>query len=94
MKEKGRDQWFFLFGQMLKLLGHLHRRILRRVSFTIEDDWDSLRSFDFLGTKFLTNQQFMVTTSFKDGALTVVKSQTDVERSGKKRVRSRSYLCC
>ena len=69
---------FSLYGQMVIFL---HR--LQRVSLPSEDDWDSLKSFDCLDEELLTNEQFMVQSSFKDRLLTVVKSQIDVE-SGKK----------
>ena len=74
---------------MVIFLHRLLRQTLQRVIFPNKDEWDSLKDFYNLDRDFLTNEQFMVKTSFKDRALTVVQSQIDVVRSKTKMSGSR-----
>ena len=68
---------------MVNFWHRLLRRIAQRVSLPGEDEWDSLKCFDFSGKEFFTNEQFLVKRSFKPCALTLVKNQIDVERNEK-----------
>ena len=81
MNEKRRDHGFLLYGRMVSFLHRRLRGILQRVNLPEEDNCDSLKSFDFVNLELLSNEQFMVKTTFKDRALTVVKGQIDVEKS-------------
>ena len=70
-----RDQGFFLCGQMLNFLHRLPH----------ESDWESLRQYDFIETKFLDVPFFMEKTEFRAKAMQVAKSKIDVERERSKR---------
>ena len=84
LKEQRREQGFLLYGQMVNFLHRLIRRVLQRASLPQEDDRDSIDRSDFVKKELLSNEQFMVKTTVKDRALTVVKAQIDVEKSRKK----------
>ena len=66
--DERRDQGFFLHGQMVCFLHRILRRILPRPILPEEDDWDSLKCFDFLGKDGLENDNFMLQTSVGDRA--------------------------
>ena len=80
-----RDQGFFLFGQMLKFLPRLLGRIVERDTLPDENDWEALRQYDVIETKFLDVPSFMEKTEFRAKALRVAKSKIDVEREISKR---------
>ena len=73
VRDKRRDQGFLLHGQTVTFLHHFLRRNPQRVSLPQEDDWKSLKGFDFVKKELLSNEQVMVITTFKDRAVTVVK---------------------
>ena len=75
-----RDQGFFLCGQKLNFLHRLLRRIVERDTLPYESDWEALRQYDFIETKFLDVPSFMEKTEFRANATRVAKSKTDVER--------------
>ena len=79
-----RDQGFFLCGQMLNFLQWLLRRIVERDTLPDESDWETLRQYDFTGTRFLDKPAFMERTEFRARAMRVAKSKTDVEREKSK----------
>ena len=80
-----RDQGFFVCGQLLNFLHRLLRRIVERDTLPDESDWEALRHFDFIETKFLDVPSFMEKTEFRAKALRVAKSKIDVEREKSKR---------
>ena len=80
-----RDQGFFLCGQMLNFLHRLLRRIVERDTLPDESDWEALRQYDFIETKFLDVPSFMEKTEFRAKAMRVAKSEIDVERENSKR---------
>ena len=80
-----RDQGFFLCGQMLNFLHRLLRRIVERDTLPDESDWEALRQYGFIETKFLDVASFRVKTEFRAKAMRVAKSKTDVEREKSKR---------
>ena len=82
-----RDQAFFLCGQMLNFLHRLLRRIVQRETLPDENDWEALRQYDFIDTKFLDVPSFMEKIEFRAKAMWVAKSKTDVEREKPKRQR-------
>ena len=75
-----RDQGFFLCGQMLNFPHRLLRRIVERDTLPDEIDWEALRQYDFIETKFLVAPSFMEKTEFRAKAMRVMKSKIDVER--------------
>ena len=80
-----RDQGFFLCSQILNFLHRLLRRIVERDTLPDENDWEALRQFDFIDTKFLDVLSFMEKTEFRAKAMRVAKSKIDVEREKFKR---------
>ena len=52
-----------------------------------ENDWEALRQYDFIDTKFLDVPSFMENTDFRAKAMRVAKSEIDVERAKSKRQR-------
>ena len=80
-----RDQGFFLCGQMLNFLHQLLRRIVERDTLPDEIDWETLRQYDFTGTRLLDVPSFMEKTEFRAKAMRVAKSKIDVEREKSKR---------
>ena len=80
-----RDQGFFLCGQMLDFLHWLLRRIVERDTLLDENDWEALRQYDFMQTKFLDVPIFMERTELRAKAMRVAKSKIDVERERSKR---------
>ena len=80
-----RDQGFFLCGQLLNFLHRLLRRIVERDTLTDESDWEALRQYDFVETKFLDVPSFMEKTELRAKALRAAKSKIDVEREKSKR---------
>ena len=80
-----RDQGFFLCGQMLNFLHRLLRRIVERETLPDESDWEALRQYDFIETKFLDVPSFMEKIEFRAKAMRVAKSKIDVEREKLKR---------
>ena len=60
-----RDQGFFLCSQMLNFLHRLLRRIVERETLPVENDWEALRQYDFIETKFLDVPFFMEKTEFR-----------------------------
>ena len=80
-----RDQGFFLCGQMLNFLHRFLRRIVERDILPDEKDWEALRQYDFIETKFLDIPYFMEKTEFRAKAMRVAKSKSDVERERSKR---------
>ena len=79
-----RDQCFFLCGQMLGFLHRLLRRIVERDTLPDEIDWEALRQFDFIETKFLDMPFFMEKSEFRAKAMQVAKSKIDAEREKSK----------
>ena len=79
-----RDQGFFLCGQLLDFLHRLLRRIVERDTLRDESDWEALRQYDFIETKFLDVPSFMEKTEFRAGAMRVAKWKIDVEREKSK----------
>ena len=79
-----RDQGFFLCGQMLNFLHRLLRRIVERDTLPDESDWEGLRQYDFIETKFMDVPSFMEKTEFRAKAMQVAKSKIDVEREKSK----------
>ena len=80
-----RDQGFFLCGQMLNFLHWLLRRIAELEILPDENDWEALRQYDFIETKFLDVPSSMEKTEFRAKALRVAKAKYDVERERSKR---------
>ena len=80
-----RDQGFFLCGQMLNFLHRLLRRIVERDTLPDENDWEAIRQYDFIATKFLDVPSFMEKTEFGAKAMRVLNSKIDVERERLKR---------
>ena len=80
-----RDRGFFLCGQMVNFLHRLLRRIVERDTLPDESNWEALRQYDFLETKFLDVPSFMEKTEFRAKAMRVAKSKIDVEREKSKR---------
>ena len=80
-----RDQGFFLCGQMLNFLNRLLRRIVEHDTLPDENDWEALRQYDFIETKFPDVPSFMEKTEFRAKAMRVAKSEIDVERERSKR---------
>ena len=80
-----RDQGFFLCGQMLNFFHLLLRRIVEHDTLPDENDWEALRQYDFIDTKFLDVPPFMEKTEFRTKAMRVPKSKFDVERERSKR---------
>ena len=80
-----RDQGFSLCGQKLNFLHRLLRRIVDRDTLPDESDWEALRQYDFIETKFLDVPSFMEKTEFRAKAMRVAKSKIDVEREKSKR---------
>ena len=70
---------------MLNFLHRLLRRIVERDKLPDENDWEALRQFDFIETKFLDVPSFMEKTEFRAKAMRVAKSKIDVERENSKR---------
>ena len=79
-----RDQGFFLCGQMLNFLHRLLRRIVERDTLPDENDWETLRQYDFVETKFLDVPSFIEKTEFRAKAMRVAKQKIDVEREKSK----------
>ena len=79
------DQGFYLCGQMLNFLHRLLRRIVERDTLPDESDWEALRQYDFIETKFLDVPSFVEKTEFRAKAMRVGKSKNDVERDKSKR---------
>ena len=63
-----RDCGFFLYGNLIKSIYRVLRRILPRFYSPKEDDWDSLSFSDFVGKDLLENDHYMKTTGFRDRA--------------------------
>ena len=84
----GRDQGFFLCGQMCDILHRLLRRVVSRDCLPSEWDWDALQSFDFSVGELLGIPEFMRKTEFRSKVLKVAKSKNDVERERGKKSRS------
>ena len=80
-----RNQGFFLCGQMLNFLHRLLRQIVECDTLPDESDWERLRQYDFIDTKFLDGPSFMEKTEFRAKAMRVAKSIIDVERDESKR---------
>ena len=70
---------------MLNFLHRLLRRIVERDTLPDESDWEALRQYDFIETKFLDVPSFMEKTEFRAKAMRVAKSKIDVEREKSKR---------
>ena len=83
-----RDQGFFQCGEMLNFLHLLLRRIMERETLPDENDWEALRQYDFIDTKFVDVPSFMEKTEFRAKAMRVAKSKIDVERVKSKHQRS------
>ena len=56
-KKKMLDQSFLLYGQMVLFLHRLLQQVFQQVSLAQESDWDSLKSFDFVRKRVLSNEQ-------------------------------------
>ena len=69
---------------MLNFLHRLLRRIVERDTLPDESDWEALRQYDFIETKFLDVPSFMEKTEFRAKAMRVAKSKIDVEREKSK----------
>ena len=80
-----RDQGFFLCGQMLIFLHRLLQRIVERDTLPDENDWEALRQYDLIDTKFLDVASFKEKTEFWAKAMREAKSKIDVERERSKR---------
>ena len=81
----GRDQGFFLCGQVYDFLHRLLRRIVSWSRLHAEWDWDALRFFDFALSELLGIPDFKQKTEFRAEVLKVARSKIDVEREpGKK----------
>ena len=80
-----RDQAFFLCGQMLHLLHWLLRQIVERETLPDERDWETLRQYDFIETKFLDVPSIMEKSEFRAKAMRVAKSKIDVEQEESER---------
>ena len=80
-----RDQGFFLCGQMLNFLHRSLRRLVERDTLPDESDWEALRQYDFIETKFLDVPSVMEKTEYRSKAMRVAKSKIDVEREKSKR---------
>ena len=80
-----RDQSFFLCGQMFDFMHPLLRRIVERDTLPDEKDWEALRQYDFIETKFLDVPSCMETTEFRAKEMRVAKSKIDVEPERSKR---------
>ena len=80
-----RDQGFFLCGQMVNFLHRLLRRIVERDTLPDESNWEALRQYDFLETKFLDVPSFKEKTEFRAKDMRVAKSKIDVKREKSKR---------
>ena len=74
-----RDQGFFLCGQMLDFLHRLLRRIGARDCLAEEDDWDTLRGFEFTNAQSLSVFQFLEKTEFRTKAMRAAKGRSNVE---------------
>ena len=83
-----RDQGFFLCGQILNFLHRLLRRIGERDTLPDEIDWETLRQYDFTGTRYLDVPSFMEKIEFRAKAKRVAKAKIDVEREKSKRQKS------
>ena len=70
---------------MLNFLHRLLRRIVERDTLPYESDWDALRQYEFIETKFLDVPYFMEKSEFRAKAMRVAKSKIDVEREKSKR---------
>ena len=70
---------------MLTFLHRLLRWIVEREILPAENDWEALRQYDFIGTKFLNVPSFMEKTEFRTKTMRVAKSKSDVERERSKR---------
>ena len=75
----GRDQGFFLCGQMLDFLHRFLRRIVTRDCLPEENDWDALLEFDSTNAEFLSVSQFMEKTEFRTKAMRAAKGRINVE---------------
>ena len=65
---------------MLNFLHRLLRRIVERDILPDENNWEALRQYDFIETKFLDVPCFMEKTDFRAKAMRVAESKIDVER--------------
>ena len=72
---------------MLNFLLRLLRRIAERDTLPDEHDWETLRQYDFIETKFLDVPSFMEKTDFRAKTMRVTMSKIDVERERSKRQR-------
>ena len=70
---------------MLNFLHCLLRRIVERDTLPDENDWEALRQYDFIETKFLDVPSFMEKTELRAKAIRLTKSKNDVEREKSKR---------
>ena len=70
---------------MLTFMHRLLRQIVERDTLTDESDWEALRRYDFVETKFLDVPSFMEKTEFRANAMPVTKLKIDVEREKSKR---------
>ena len=59
--------------------------MVERDTLPDEIDWEALRKYDFIETKFLDVPSFMEKTEFRAKATRIAKSKNDVERGRSKR---------
>ena len=70
---------------MLNFLQWLLRLIVVCDVLPDENDWDALRQYDSIETKFLDAPSFMEKTEFRAKPMRVTTSKIDVERERSKR---------
>ena len=70
---------------MLNFLHRLLRQTVDRDTLLDESDWETLRQYDFIDTKFLEVPSIMEKTEFRTKTRRVVKSKIGVEREKSKR---------
>ena len=83
----GKDQGFFVWGQMSNFFHRFLRLSITRNSLPEENDWDRLLGFDFTIAQMLSFSQCMEKTEFqfRTKAMRAAKSRFNVERETSKK---------